>query len=479
MKLLLKELNILALEYNFKIEKFDPEVLREYDIRGIVGKNLTNNTAYTIGRTFGHLVQTITNSNIIIVGYDGRLTSEKLYNALCEGLKKSGINVLSIGMGPTPMTYFAHHHLNSDAAIMITGSHNPPEYNGFKMVINNNSFFGSNIYKLQDLVKKGKLKEGLGKIENIDISEQYVGYNIKNINLLKKLKIAWDIGNGAVGAVIKKFINNISNAEHILINEDVDGNFPNHHPDPTVPKNMQQLISIVKDEKCDLGVAFDGDGDRLGVVDNKGNIVWADQYMILLSKEIASLYKNPKIIMDVKCSKIFFDEIKKIGCNPIMYKTGHSPLKEKMKELKSPLSGEMSGHVCYGDDFYGYDDAIYVALRLFRILSKEQKSLSNLISEYPVTISTPETRIDVDEKRKFKIVEEIKKRLTDFDGELIDIDGIRVQNDKGWFLIRASNTQNQLTCRAEALNNNNLLYFINFIEEQLKLSGVNYSFNNE
>ena len=259
----------------------------------------------------------------------------------------------------------------------------------------------------------------------------------------------------------------------------MDGNFPNHHPDPTVPKNMQQLIKTVQEQQCDVGFAFDGDGDRLGVIDNKGNIIWADRYMIILSKEIASLYKKPKIILDVKCSKIIFDEVKKFGCEPIMYRTGHSPIKEKMKEVNSPLSGEMSGHVCYADDFYGYDDAIYVALRLLRILSKEEHSLNDLISQYPNTISTPETRFDVEEIRKFQIVEEIKERLKNFKGEVIDIDGIRIQNEKGWVLIRASNTQNQLTCRAEAINKEDLLYFTNLIEEQLKLSGVNFSFNLE
>ena len=242
---------------------------------------------------------------------------------------------------------------------------------------------------------------------------------------------------------------------------------------------MQQIIKIVQEQHCDIGFAFDGDGDRLGVVDNKGKIIWADQYMILLSKEISNLYDHPKIILDVKCSKIIFDEIKKFGCDPIMYRTGHSPIKEKMKKENSPLSGEMSGHICYADDYYGHDDAIYVALRLLRILGKQEQSLSELMSQYPETKFTPETRIDVEETRKFIIVDEIKERLKNFNGEVINIDGIRAQNEKGWFLIRASNTQNQLTCRAEAMSNNDLIYFTNLIEEQLKLSGVNFSFNLE
>ena len=309
----------MALANNYNLEPFDPEVLREYDIRGIVNKNLTVNTAYTIGRTFGHVVYSQSSSKSIVVGYDGRLDSPKLHDVLCKGLVDSGMQVTSIGMGPTPMTYFAHYYLNSDAAVMVTGSHNPPEYNGFKMVLHQHSFFANKIQELQKLTSSSELSQRKGTLKSINISNEYVKRNIQNINLSKKLKVAWDIGNGVVGEVIEKFIENLLNTEHIVINKEVDGNFPNHHPDPTVPKNMQQLIKTVQEQKCDVGFAFDGDGDRLGVIDNKGNIIWADQYMILLCKEIASLYTKPKIIMDVKCSKIIFDEVKKFGCEPIMY----------------------------------------------------------------------------------------------------------------------------------------------------------------
>jgi len=231
-------------------------------------------------------------------------------------------------------------------------------------------------------------------------TEDYINRNLLNINLKNRLKIAWDPGNGAMGTVMKQITEKLGNSENIIINEEVDGRFPNHHPDPTVPKNMKQLIETVINNNCDIGLAFDGDGDRLGVIDNLGNLVWADQYMLILCGEIANMYDNPKIIMDVKCSKVFFDEAKKMGCEPVMSRTGHSPIKEKMKELQSPLSGEMSGHVCYGDDFYGYDDAMYVGLRLLRILSNENISISKLISSYPNTYSTPETRFDVDESKK-------------------------------------------------------------------------------
>ena len=296
---------------NYKIENFDKEVLREYDIRGVVGDNINENTAYTIGRTFGFLVINKLASNRIATGYDGRLTSPVLHKALCEGLKDSGAKVINIGMGPTPMTYFSHYHLNADAVIMVTGSHNPSEYNGFKMVLNKHSFFADDIQSLQKLLDENKLELAKGKIHNQDITKEYIERNLQNINLNRKLKIAWDTGNGAMGKVIREITDKLSNSENIIINEEVDGNFPNHHPDPTVPKNMVQLTDAVKKNNCDIGLAFDGDGDRLGIIDNLGKIIWADQYMLLLCSEIATLYENPKIIMDVKCSKVFFDEAKK------------------------------------------------------------------------------------------------------------------------------------------------------------------------
>ena len=466
----------MELENKLKIENFDKEVLREYDIRGVVGDNINQNTAYTIGRTFGHTVINRIQSNIIASGYDGRLTSPDLHQALCEGLKDAGAKVINIGMGPTPMTYFAHYHLEADAVIMVTGSHNPSEYNGFKMVLAKHSFYAEDIQSLQKIIDQASIKLAQGEIINKDIKLDYTKRLLQNINLNKKIKIAWDIGNGAMGAVIKEVTNNLNNSENILINEKVDGNFPNHHPDPTVPENMEQLVEVVKDNHCDIGLAFDGDGDRLGVVDNLGNLVWADQYMLLLCAEIANLYDNPKVIMDVKCSKVFFDEAKKLGCDPLMERTGHSPIKEKMKEIKSPLSGEMSGHVCYGDDFYGYDDAMYVGLRLLRILGNKNKNLNDIIDKYPKTFSTPETRFDVDEIKKFKIIDEIKERLLSFEGNIIDIDGIRVETEEGWFLMRASNTQNQLTCRVESTSKNGLKKLIDIVENQLQLSNVNFKF---
>ncbi len=466
----------MALENSFQIEKFDSEVLREYDIRGVVDKNITENTAYTIGRVFGYIVEEKLKSNNIALGYDGRLTSSKLFKALSIGLIDSGANVVSIGLCPTPMLYFADYYLKTDAAIMITGSHNPSEYNGFKMVLGKNSFFSNSIQEFQSIVENLNLEKKEGSIKKVNIIDEYIDRVLKNISIKNKLKVSWDIGNGSMGVIINKLLSKLKNTDNILLNDRVDGSFPNHHPDPTVTENMQQLIRSVIDNKCDLGLAFDGDGDRLGVVDNKGNIVWADQYMLVLCSEIANAYQNPKVIMDVKCSKVFFDEAKKMGCEPIMERTGHSPIKEKMKQIKSPLSGEMSGHVCYGDDFYGYDDAMYVALRFLRILSSHDLKLSEIINKYPKTFSTPETRFDVEEIKKFKIIDDIKKRLLDFDGIIIDIDGIRVETNEGWFLIRASNTQNQITCRVESTSEDGLRSLISVVENQFELSDINFRF---
>jgi len=461
----------------FKLQPFENEILREYDIRGIVNKNLNDNTAYTIGRTFGSIVYKKEKNKKVVVGYDGRLTSPKLHDALCKGLIDSGIHLTSIGLCPTPLVYFATYHLNMDAGIMITGSHNPPEYNGFKMVLNNKPFYSKQILELQKIVEQENLKIQKGTFFKKDILEEYVSRVLKNIIFKKRLKVAWDPGNGSVGVTISRVLKKLENIENIIINEKVDGTFPNHHPDPIVPKNLIQLKDLVLKNNCDVGIAFDGDGDRLGIVDNKGNIVWADQYMIILANEISKNYKSPYIVMDVKSSKVFFTEVKKIGCLPVMYKTGHSIIKDKMQELNSPLSGEMSGHIMYKDDFYGYDDALYVALRFLRILSNKEEKLSEIIEKYPVTYSTPETRFDVDESRKFKIVEEIKQRLSKENLEIISIDGVRVENDSGWWLIRASNTQNALTVRAESTSEKFLMEMTKIIEKELEKSGVKFKFS--
>ena len=462
---------------NFVLEHFSKEILREYDIRGIVDNNLTVNTAYTIGRTFGSIVFNKTIEKKICVGFDGRLSSPSLHSALCKGLVDSGVDVISIGLCPTPMLYYGIYNQKIKTGIMVTGSHNPPDYNGFKMVLDNKPFYSERIQELQSLVNVVKKNKVKGKYIETNITNDYVDRILKNISLDKKLRIAWDPGNGAVGVTINSVIKKLKNSENFVINDKVDGSFPNHHPDPTIPKNLISIQKLIKENKCDLGFAFDGDGDRLGIVDNKGQIIWADIYMIILAEEISKKYTNAPIIMDVKSSKVFFDEVKKMGCNPIMYRTGHSVIKDKMIKIDSPLSGELSGHVMYKDDFYGFDDAMYVGLRFLRIISQKNESLNEIIALFPKTFSTPEIRIDVDESRKFKIIEEIKIRQNKKGINIETIDGLRVNLRDGWWGIRASNTQNALTIRVEAKDQKILNEMLLNIEKELKVSEIDFKFS--
>ena len=454
--------------------KVPSSIFKAYDIRGIVETELTPEIVKLIGRAVGS--ESIKKGERgVVVGRDGRLSGPELSEALISGLIESGCHVVNIGMVPSPVVYFATHTKAASSGVMITGSHNPAEYNGLKIMIAGETLSAERIQDLYSRILESDFSNGHGTSTSINIDQDYIDTIKSDIKLEKELKVVIDCGNGVAGSIAPKLFEALGVKVSKLFCL-VDGRFPNHHPDPSKPENLEDLIQEVIETDADLGLAFDGDGDRLGVVDNLGNIVWADQYMLILCSEISKLYNNPKVIMDVKCSKIFFDEAKKMGCDPIMSKTGHSPIKEKMKELKSPLSGEMSGHVCYGDDFYGYDDAMYVALRLLRILSNSKNKLSDMINEFPKTFSTPETRFDVEEIKKFQIIDDIKKRLSSFDGNLIDIDGIRLENNYGWFLMRASNTQNQLTCRAESTSEQGLRKLVNVIEDQLKLSNIDFKF---
>ena len=457
---------------------FNKTILQAYDIRGIFEKDLNLIDALFLGKSFATLLKKKKLKNVVI-GYDGRISSLKIEKELVKGLLSKGIKVYKIGLVPTPLLYFSMYSRKLDSGIMITGSHNPPSYNGFKMLLKNKNIFGKDILDIAKISSKGEFcKNKKGKVKKISMMNKYLLFLINSANIKKNVKVAWDPGNGSSGKIIS-YLTKKLNGKHYLINEKIDGTFPAHHPDPTVLKNLKQLINLVKKKKCDFGFAFDGDGDRLGVVDDKGKIIFADKIVAFLAKDVLLGKPNSKIILDIKSSQIVFNEIKKLKGRPIFWKTGHSLIKEKMKELNSPLSGEMSGHIFYADDFFGYDDAMYVALRLLRILGNQSRKLSDLIGEYPATYSTPETRFDVKEIRKFAIIDEIKERLKNTEGEVINIDGIRVQNKLGWFLIRASNTQNQLTCRAEALNRSDLISLTNLIQEQLQLSGVEYRFTHE
>lgn len=450
--------------------KFDSTILREYDIRGIVGGTLHVADARAIGRTFGTMVRRKGGKRVAL-GYDGRLSSPELAAACIDGLTSSGVDVIRIGLVSTPMLYFAVWHLEADGGIMITGSHNPPDYNGFKMMMGKKSFFGADIQKLGALAGKADWESGQGKVGEQNILADYAARLLKDVKPGKKLKVAWDTGNGAVGVSIRAVVDKLP-GEHFILNEKVDGTFPAHHPDPTVPKNLEQLVAEVKRKGCDLGIAFDGDGDRIGAVDGKGRILWGDQLLILWARDVLKDRPGATIIADVKASQALFDEILRAGGTPLMWKTGHSLIKTKMAELKAPLAGEMSGHIFFADTFYGFDDALYCGLRLLNIVANARESLAAMRDKLPQLVNTPELRFDCAEDRKFKIVEEVKARLKQAGAKVNDIDGVRVNTPDGWWLLRASNTQAVLVARCESANEEGLERLKGDLRAALAASGV-------
>src|SRR5262245_21370406 len=450
--------------------KFDPNILREYDIRGVVGREVHAADARAIGRSFGTMVRR-NGGKRVALGYDGRLSSPELAAACVEGLTAAGIDVTSIGMVSTPMLYFAVYHLDTDAGLQITGSHNPPDYNGFKMMMGKKSFFGEEIQKLGAIAAKGDWESGQGKVDQKDVLGAYAERLLKDVKPGRNLKVAWDTGNGAVGVSIRAVVDKLP-GEHFVLNEKVDGTFPAHHPDPTVPKNLEQLMAEVKKRGCDLGIAFDGDGDRIGAIDGKGRVLWGDQLLVLWARDVLKSHPGATIIADVKASQVLFDEIAKAGGNPMMFKTGHSLIKAKMAEIKSPLAGEMSGHVFFGDIFYGFDDALYCALRLLNIVANATESLADMRDGLPQPVNTPELRFDCPDERKFTVVEEVKARLMKQGAKFSDIDGVRVSTGDGWWLLRASNTQPVLVARCEANDQAGVERLMSELERALGASGV-------
>jgi phosphomannomutase len=450
--------------------KFDSTILREYDIRGIVGTTLHAADARAIGRTFGSMVRRKGGKRVAL-GYDGRLSSPELAAACIEGLSAAGLHVINIGLAATPMLYFAVWHLDADGGIQITGSHNPPDYNGFKMMMGKKSFYGPDIQKLGEMAAKGDVETGRGTVEQKSVLADYAARLLKDVKPGRKLKVAWDTGNGAVGVSIRAVVDKLP-GEHFVLNEQVDGTFPAHHPDPTVPKNLEQLVAEVRRRGCDLGIAFDGDGDRIGAIDGKGRILWGDQLMILWARDVLKSRPGATIIADVKASQALFDEILRAGGTPLMWKTGHSLIKTKMAELKAPLAGEMSGHVFFADTFYGFDDALYCGLRLLNIVANERESLAEMRDKLPQLVNTPELRFDCAEDRKFKIVDEVKARLTQAGAKVNDIDGVRVNTPDGWWLLRASNTQAVLVARCESANEAGLDRLKGDLKAALAASGV-------
>jgi len=452
------------------VHRFDPSILREYDIRGIVGDTLNTPDATAIGGAFGTLVRR-KGGKRVAVGRDGRLSSPDLAKACIDGLTAAGIDVVDIGLVATPMLYFAVYHLEADGGIMITGSHNPPSHNGFKMMMGKKSFYGGDIQTIGKMAAAADIDSGKGNCQQQDILGEYAARLLRDVKPGRKLKVAWDTGNGAVGVSIRAVVDKLP-GEHFILNEKVDGTFPAHHPDPTVPENLKQLQAEVAKHGCDLGIAFDGDGDRIGAIDGKGRILWGDQLLVLWSRDVLKSHPGATIIADVKASQTLFDEIARAGGKPLMFKTGHSLIKTKMLELGSPLAGEMSGHIFFADTFYGFDDALYCGIRLLNIVAAGSASLADMRDALPQLVNTPELRFDCDDARKFKVVDEVKERLLKAGAKVNDVDGVRVNTADGWWLLRASNTQAVLVARCEARDEAGLERLMTDLRAELAASGV-------
>lgn len=450
--------------------QFHPTILREYDVRGIVGETLSTTDAEALGQAYATLL-TAEGGKSACLGFDGRLSSPDLAKAVAKGLMAGGVDVHWIGLGPTPMLYFAVHHLDADGGIQVTGSHNPPDHNGFKMMIGKKSFFGERIQDLGRIAADGAYHSGEGQLIDQPVFDAYVDRLVADFQDGRKLKVVWDAGNGASGEALKALAARLPGEHHLLF-ADIDGHFPNHHPDPTVPENLQDLIAAVQANGAELGIAFDGDGDRIGVVDGKGRIMFGDQLLQVLITDILDRHPGSPIIADVKASQALFDEIHRLGGKPIMYKTGHSLIKTVMTERNAPLAGEMSGHIFYADGFYGHDDALYVAVRLLSILTRSDRDLTSWHDRMVPMINTPELRFDCPDEQKFQAVEHVKARLEAEGADVNAIDGVRVSTDDGWWLLRASNTQAVLVARAEAKDEAGLERLKGEIVTNLKAIGI-------
>jgi len=440
-------------------------IFREYDIRGIVGEHLTDETVATLGKAIG----TFFNQNgakRIAIGYDARVSSPRFCELLTKGFNETGCDAVLIGRVPTPVLYHAVFTKNVDGGVMITGSHNPPDHNGFKICLGKSTLFGSQIQEIKEIAFSGEFSVGAGTIEEIEVLDDYEADILSKINLGgRKLKAVVDGGNG-MGGVTGVPIYEKLGVELVKLFTEPDSNFPNHHPDPTVTENLQDCIKAVRESGADLGIAFDGDGDRIGVVDETGRIIWGDELMVLLSREILKEKPNSTIIAEVKCSQNLFDDIAAHGGNPIMWKAGHSLIKAKMKETNAALAGEMSGHIFFADRFYGFDDATYAGARVLEILSKTDLKLSELLADLPETFSTPELRVDCPDEEKFAVVAKIAEDFAKTN-EVITIDGARILFENGWGLVRASNTQAILVLRFEADSEENLAEIREIVESKV------------
>jgi phosphomannomutase/phosphoglucomutase len=442
----------------------NPEMFREYDIRGIAGKDMTEDDVLLIGKGVGTFLRGHGCSKLT-VGRDCRLSSDLYSEKVIQGLLSTGCDVIDIGVCPTPVLYFSIQHLNQEGGVMVTASHNPGDYNGFKLCLGLDSIHGKDIQNILGIINEKSFAQGKGSLSAADVVTPYRKFVENNITISRPIKVGVDAGNGTAGVVAVPILKNL-NCEVYDIYCDMDGTFPNHEADPTVAKNMQDLITMVKEKELDVGIGYDGDGDRIGVVDEKGDIIFGDKLIIIFAREILSRKPGATFISEVKCSKTMYDDIEKHGGRAIMWKTGHSLIKKKMKEEKAELAGEMSGHMFFGDRYFGFDDATYASCRLLEILTKTGKKISELLSDVPQTFTTPEIRVECPDDKKFAVVQ----KVTDFFREqynVIDIDGVRVLFEDGWGLVRASNTQPALVLRFEAISEDRLSEIRNLIESVL------------
>jgi len=426
---------------------FKPTIFREYDIRGAADVELLDADVEQLGRAFGTYLQRHAGKRISLAR-DTRLSSPRLRDALMGGLKAGGCEVIDIGVVPTPVLYYSVFHLKADGAVMITGSHNPPEFNGFKTVCGGSTIHGAAIQEIRRMIDTGDLASGAGTETTADVVTPYVAEVSAQFHFPRRIRVVFDAGNGTGGVVMHRILENL-NVDATELFFEMDGRFPNHHPDPTVPENLQALIDKVHETKADLGIAFDGDTDRIGAVDDRGTIVWGDQLMIVYGREILTRKPGATFIGEVKCSQSMYDDLKARGGNPIMWKTGHSLIKAKMKETHAELAGEMSGHIFFADRWYGFDDALYSACRLMEIVADSGRPLSHQLADVPHTVVTPEIRFDCPDELKFAVVNEASAVLR-ARHQTVDVDGVRVLFPHGWGLVRASNTQPILVMRFEA-----------------------------
>ena len=445
-------------------EAINPQIFREYDIRGLVDKDLTQDSTERIGKGIGTYIRR-NGGKTLTVGYDMRVSSIPFRDSLIRGINSTGCDVINIGMVPTPVAYFSLHHLKPDGGVMITGSHNPAEFNGFKVSHGLHSLYGERIQQLRELIDRNDYELGMGKLRHESILEDYIQSICDLVKVSRSVKVVVDGGNGCFGIVGPKLLNRIG-ADITELYCEPDGNFPNHHPDPTVAKNMIDLIDKVKEEGAELGIGFDGDADRIGIVDEKGNIIWGDQLLMIFARDLLKRKPGATIVGEVKCSQNLFKDIEQHGGTAVMSAAGHSLIKKKMQETNALLAGEMSGHICFADDYYGFDDAIYAACRILQIVASSKKKISEMLTDVPKTAATPEIRVDCPDDRKFEIVRELTENFRK-QYDVIDLDGVRVNFKNGWALIRASNTQPVIVFRFEANNADELDEIISLVRKAL------------